>query len=156
MMGRHSTFTQEQADRICEIIATTDNGLRQIAKNEGITTYTILKWLKDFPDFTTQYARAREAQADFLADQIIEISDDSSEDISITENGNEVFNKEFAARSKIRIDARKWKASKLYPKKYSDKIDVTTNGENINVPIIIDWSDKDNSDAETKGGEDNS
>ena len=46
------------------------------------------------------------------------------------------MNSEYVQRSRIRIDTRKWIASKLKPKKYGDKVDVTTDGEKINTPVI--------------------
>jgi hypothetical protein len=80
-----------------------------------------------------KYARAREIQADYLADQIIEISDETHSDKSFNEDGYEVTNHEVIARSRLRVDARKWKASKLYPKKYADRVDtdLTSGGQKI-------------------------
>ena len=50
----------------------------------------------------------------------------------------DVENKEFINRSKVRIDARKWMLGKMQPKKYGDKLDVTTDGEKINnIPNVI-------------------
>ena len=73
------------------------------------------------------YARARELQADFIADQIIDISNDKTGDTMIIYKDGEpieVEDKEFVSRSKLKIDARKWIASKLKPKKYGDKLEV--------------------------------
>ena len=53
-----------------------------------------------------------------LIDEIIDIADDASQDINITEKGKEICNSEFIARSRLRIDTRKWLASKLAPKIY--------------------------------------
>jgi hypothetical protein len=38
----------------------------------------------------------------------------------------------------LRIDARKWILSKMVPKKVGDKTDITTNGKDVNIPII-EW-----------------
>ena len=89
-----------------------------------------------------KYARAREAQAEYYADQIIDIADQSERDLVITEDGIEQKNNEVLERTKIRIDARKWIASKLQPKKYgTDRIDHTTDGEPLNV--VIEWKKPD-------------
>ena len=89
------------------------------------STSVVYRWLSDdeHKEFRDNYAQAREQQADLLADEIIEIADDSSGDV-IEVNGKVVMDHEFAARSRLRVDARKWKASKLAPKKYGDKIEL--------------------------------
>ncbi|AGG31951.1 hypothetical protein MU9_2906 [Morganella morganii subsp. morganii KT] len=69
-----------------------------------------------------QYARAREIQAELLAEEIIEIADDSSGDVIVDDDGKEQTNHERVARSRLRVDARKWYASKLAPKRYGDRI----------------------------------
>lgn len=106
---------------------------------------TVHKWVKDIPEFANNYARAREDQADFLAEEILEIADDGNNDTKRIKKGKEfieVENTEWTNRSKLRVDARKWIASKLKPKKYGDKVDVTTAGEQINkVTVTVVKSD---------------
>ncbi|MCP2041679.1 hypothetical protein L1281_002290 [Neisseria sp. HSC-16F19] len=77
---------------------------------------TVASWLCEKPDFSDQYARAREDQADFYTDQIIEIADTVEPDAASV------------AKAKLQIDARKWKASKLAPKKYGDKVEQVLSG----------------------------
>lgn len=135
--GRPTKFTQEIADTICEEIATSSKSLKTIcAKDEMPAVRTVLSWLsegekpnanEDLRSFLHSYARAREAQADFLAEEILEIADDGSNDLMTVGKGDatyEVENKEVTNRSRLRVDARKWIASKLKPKKYSEKIDL--------------------------------
>src|SRR3546814_4173198 len=69
-----------------------------------------------------QYARARDNQADTLADEILDIADDGSNDYV---GEDEKYNGDAVARSRLRVDARKWLAGKLAPKKYGEKIDHT-------------------------------
>lgn len=132
--GRPTIFNQELADQICERISTSSDGLRKICKDLNISTYSVVKWLKDEDkaEFTLQYARAKEAQADFMADEIIEIADDKSGDIKIIygKGGEkiEVENVEFVNRSKLKVEARKWVAAKLKPKKYGDKLQTEHSG----------------------------
>ena len=57
-----------------------------------------------------------------MADETLEIADDSSHDTITDDEGNERFNSEFAARSRLRVDTRKWLLSKALPKVYGDKI----------------------------------
>lgn len=101
--------SQEVADRICEQIAA-GRSLRAILReDEGMpASSTVFKALAEDRAFAEQYARAREAQADTLFDEILQISDASDEDVN---------------RSRLRVDARKWMAGKLRPKVYGDKFE---------------------------------
>jgi hypothetical protein len=123
-MGRPSEYCQEIADAICERISDGES-LRAICRDEDMPNKaTVFRWLAAYAQFGDQYARAREAQAEALADEIVEIADESSCDTYVDDNGNQRTNAEVVARSKLRVDARKWVASKLLPKKYGDKIAV--------------------------------
>jgi hypothetical protein len=74
--------------------------------------------------FVYLYARAREEQADTWAEEIIEISDDGSNDTYVIdeETGETGVNHDHIQRSKLRVDSRKWIAAKLKPRKYGDKV----------------------------------
>lgn len=146
-MARPTKFTQELADKICETIATTSKSLRVICNANDISTSTLLKWLSENEDFSIQYARAKQMQAELFVDEIIEIADETSNDtiyqsIGGGENDEDSFtvereNKEWIKRSQIRIDARKWIASKLLPKKYGNNIDVTSGGDKVESTTIV-------------------
>lgn len=128
----HSTYTPQLGAEICQRIALGES-LRAICRCDGMPDQTtVYRWLREREDFRQQYARAREDQADFYAEQIIDIADETSNDTEITEHG-EKPNSEWIARSRLRVDARKWVMSKLAPKKYGDKIDVTTGGDSLNM-----------------------
>ncbi|MFT5766640.1 MAG: hypothetical protein ACI9DH_000457 [Halioglobus sp.] len=83
---------------------------------------TVMRWLADETkqEFLLHYAR--EAQADLLAAEILEIADDSSGDTITDKDGRTRVNDEFIARARLRVDSRKWLASKLVPKKYGNRI----------------------------------
>lgn len=84
---------------------------------------TIMAWLDGSrPEFSEQYARAREAQADKLAEEALQIADDGRSDTYLDAEGNERTDTEVIQRSKLRVDTRKWLASKMAPKKYGDKV----------------------------------
>lgn len=124
--GRPSSFTQKTADLICDALAS-GKSLRSICSEPGMPNITtVSRWLGDDHNksFRNQYARAREAQADAIFDEILEIADDTSFDTKVTSDGSEVCDHEWVARSRLRIDARKWMAGKLRPKKYGDKLEV--------------------------------
>lgn len=126
-MGRPSVYTQEIADSICERIADGES-LRNICLGDEMPCRSsVFKWLNENKSFSDQYARAREAQADHMADEILAIADETDRDTIDTEGG-ERANNEWIARSRLRVDARKWLASKMAPKKYGDKLDVGVGG----------------------------
>lgn len=132
-VGRPSSFTQETADVICERIANGES-LRSICDDEGMPSKsTVCKWLNQEPDFSDQYRRAREAQADALFDDILTIADDGRNDWmeKVNADGENIgwqVNGEAMRRSQLRIDARKWMAGKLKPKKYGEKLDLNVSG----------------------------
>ena len=65
----------------------------------------------------------REAQADKLFREIIEIADDASGDYVTTGDGMTIVDHENIQRSRLRVDARKWAAARLAPKKYGDRLE---------------------------------
>lgn len=130
MKGRPSKFTQEVADAICERLIE-GMSLRSICRDEAMPSAgTVCRWLGEDSAFREQYERAREAQAETLADEIIDIADDGSNDYMEREDGSEAYNGDAVARSKLRVDARKWVAAKLKPKKYGDKTLIGSDPEN--------------------------
>jgi hypothetical protein len=138
-LGRPSSFREQTADRICQLIAN-GQSLRAICSISGMPSRkSVLRWLEAREDFRRQYARAREAQADFFADEILEIADDSRNDWMDRQNPDgsvtRVVDHEHIQRSKLRIDARKWLMSKLAPKKYGDRQTLEHQGAEGN-PIL--------------------
>mgnify|MGYP006921346421 CR=1 FL=1 len=139
-MSGVSAYTQEVGDMICERLAVGES-LRSICGDENTPALsTVFKWLNDFPAFSEQYARAREEQAEALFDEIVSIADEECTMVrankhpsvkSDDENGDieVVFDSTAVARNRLRVEARKWAASKLKPKKYGDKLDLNHSGE---------------------------
>jgi hypothetical protein len=125
-IGRPSTFTQAIADEICERISGGET-LNQICRDEHMPARgTVVKWTQshEHATFGLAYARARIAQLEFWADQVIDCADDSSRDYidRVGKDGavTRVFDAENVNRSRLRIDARRWLLSKLSPGKYGD------------------------------------
>lgn len=126
-------FSQDLFDRICDRIAGGES-LRSICSDDDMPSKeAVRKWLaKDAGgELVAQYARARDAQADAIFDEIIDIADNAANDW-MEENGKDAvgyqLNGEHIQRSKLRIDARKWMAGKLRPKVYGDKLDLDVKG----------------------------
>jgi hypothetical protein len=127
MTGRPSDYNQDIADIICDLVATSTDGLQKICRlNPDLPDHTtITRWRIKHEAFRTQYAQAKREQAELLAQEIIDISDDSTGDTLTDKDGNERMNGEWVARSRLRVDSRKWVASKLLPKVYGDKLTET-------------------------------
>ena len=117
-------FDQRIADMIC-IGLSEGMSLRQILKADttGVlpAQSTIYDWLLRQPLFAEQYARAREEQADTNADEILEIADERPPEFK-DDKGRVYLDQTYIQWQKNRIDARKWTAMKLKPKKYGDKL----------------------------------
>lgn len=121
--GRPTDYNEEIASIICDLVSVSTKGLERIcAENPELPAeVTIHRWRLRHPKFGQDYAKAKQNQAELLAQEIIEIADESSGDIKYDKDGNESLNGEYVARSRLRVDARKWVASKLLPKVYGDK-----------------------------------
>lgn len=127
-MAGVTTYADEVALQICERLANGES-LKAICEDEGMPARsTVFKWLAENKPFSDMYARAREEQADAIFDEIIEIADDGRNDW-MERRGEEdagwVTNGENIQRAKLRIDARKWMAGKLRPKKYGEKLELS-------------------------------
>jgi hypothetical protein len=118
-------FSQAIFDTICERLSNGES-LRGICRDDGMPQLsTVWRWMVDNEERRNQYMRAREEQADTLADEIVAIADNATD----------------AQIARLQVDARKWFASKVAPKKYGDKTDITSNGNTIAVAPIA-WSDE--------------
>lgn len=124
-MGRPSSYTTELADAICDRIAEGES-LRAICRGEDMPAMsTVFRWLATDEAFAEQYARAREEQAEALADEIVSISDEA--EVVTKQQGEDVvlaLDPTAVARNRLRVDARKWVAAKLKPKKYGERVAV--------------------------------
>lgn len=145
-MGRASSFTQETADEICERIAGGES-LRTICLDDHLPDdSTVLRWLgkPEHENFRDQYAHAREIATDAMAEDILDIADDGTNDYVSGKDGAEVLNAEHIQRSKLRVDTRKWLMARLRPKKYGDRVTQEITGKDgaplaatINVTVGI-------------------
>lgn len=138
-IGRPSNYNTDIATTICEAIAD-GKSVRTICDAKDMPDQkTVYRWLEKHEEFRQQYARARERQADLYASEIIEISDDGRRDYEIGDDGKEVVDHDHIARARLRVDARKWYASKLAPKKYGDKLTTEVSGPD-GAPIDTKWT----------------
>jgi len=138
--GRPSDYTQEKADTICAELAD-GKSLRTICRSDDMPSVkTVFNWMRTRPEFLQQYTRAKEESADALSDEMVEIADDAANDWMATndpDNPGYKINGEHVQRSRLRIETRKWLASKLKPKKYGDKLDLAHSGMPEVAPATI-------------------
>lgn len=137
-IGRPTIYSDELADTIYHRIAKGES-LLAICKDEGMPSrITVHQWVLDNEDFSNKYARARELQAEFLFDETIELSDKSPDDIT----GDDKSDGARIAARRLQVDTRKFYISKVLPKKYGEKIDITSGGEKIqnNSITFVDFS----------------
>lgn len=122
-MGRPSDYSSELAVLICARMGEGES-LRSICRDDAMPALsTVFRWLAGDREFQEQYARAMDARATLLAEEILEISDESSGDaVTDPETGTVRMDAEFVARSRLRVDSRKWLAARMAPKKYGDKV----------------------------------
>lgn len=111
--GRPSSYTDEIADEICSRLACGES-MRSVCLDKDMPAMpTVWRWIREREEFRKQYSIAKQESVDAIVEEVLEIADDVTGDVS---------------RDRLRIDSRKWIASKLKPKKYGDRtsLDVET------------------------------
>lgn len=138
--GRPTLYSLEIALEICDRIADGESLVKICSDPKMPKKTAVYEWLLRHKEFADIYARAREDQADTLADEIHAIADELPQQV-VDEKGNATrYDSAYVQWQKNRVDARKWVAAKLKPKKYSDRIahvgDNESDAININVNIF--------------------
>lgn len=133
-MGRPSKYTDELAVEICERIVCGES-LNKITRDSHMPSVgTVYRWLQQDKNFREMYTRAREDQADTYADEIVAIADENPETVPVyDQDGNLVeikIDSSFMQWQKNKMEARKWTAAKLKPRKYSEKTTIAGDEEN--------------------------
>lgn len=118
--GRPTLYTPEMGHKICEAVANGE-ALQDVCKQPGMPARrTVYYWLRTNDEFSTAYELAREMRADLLADEVVKISDT-----------------EEPARARVQIDARRWAASKLNPRRYGERQDRSQDGPTISITFDL-------------------
>jgi len=134
-------YEKDEIESIFEtVLKRIENGeaLRTILKEDSMpSTSTFYIWMEEDESKSKRYAYATDIRADGMFEDILDIADESYNDTSVNEEGQERTNHEVIARSRLRVDARKWYLSKLKPKKYGDKIENTIQGGDKPITTIV-------------------
>lgn len=113
---------QKSIGEFCDYVAAGGN-MAGFCRERGLNYNAVDWWLEQNTERSTMYARARMRRADVLADEIVAISDEK--DVQAVYNGEGVtlvLDATAVARNRLRVDARKWAASKLRPGTYGDRV----------------------------------
>jgi len=131
-IGRPTKYSQELSIKICIELAR-GKSLRKVCETEGMPDIsTVFDWIHRHEEFAKQYARAKEEGADAMFEEINDIADET---IQVIKSGAEKKSSAYAQAQRLRVDTRKWYMSKVKPKKYGDKLDLTSDGKALPQPI---------------------
>lgn len=126
--GRPTDYTEELAAHICSEVSS-GRSLNSICKDEGMPNpSSVYLWLSKYRSFSDNYAKAQADRAAFFAEEIVEISDDSSGDFIEVGDGRVAPNSTAVSRDKLKVDTRKWLMSRMDPKRYGDKVETVHSG----------------------------
>lgn len=134
-MARHSSYSQSIADEICDRIANGET-LRAICREAGMPAWrTVYDWRVSHPQFAARIAQARELGYDAIAEEALDIADTPVEGVRREESadGYKEIRDDMLGHRRLQVDTRLKLLAKWAPKKYGDKIDVTTGGDSLNL-----------------------
>jgi hypothetical protein len=142
--GRPTKYTKALANKVYKAIAG-GKSLRQIDKDERFPSKAVIsEWaLNDekYPGFPEQYIRAQKIKAMNYVDEIIDISDDTEFDWIEKQRPDgstyETVNADHITRARLKVDTRKWLASKLIPH-YSDKLKIDAEVKVTSIKVTIE------------------
>lgn len=132
-VGRPTDYTPELANKICDQISQ-GLSLRTICESEDMPSgVSIFAWLKLYPDFLKQYELATDERTESQQEILIDLGDRA---IEHAEEADPKAANAVVSAYKLKADNLKWSMSKMKPKKYGDKIDMTTNGKDLPIPLL--------------------
>ena len=134
-MSKKKYSTDQKEAILYSIFADISKGisLRKACKNSGIPRMTFYNWVDDEQKEIDRYTRAKEQGIEARFESIEE--DYNEEPQRDPETGK--IDSAWVQLQRLKIDSKKWELSKLAPKKYGDKIDVTSKGESIQAPSVV-------------------
>lgn len=134
-MSQQSTYTIELADEICERIASGET-LRAICRESHMPSWvTVYAWRKANPQFSERLALARELGGDAIAEETLEIADTPQKGVreEQTHEGYKTVREDMLGHRKLQVDTRLKLLAVWFPRKFGQRIDVTTGNESLNL-----------------------
>lgn len=133
--GRPPRYSDELAREVCRLLGEGQT-LREICRREEMpSASTVREWVVDDRDgFAERYARARRLQAEYWADEIVEVAEDGRNDWTLRQRKDgdpePVLDREHVQRSALRVDTKKWLLAKLHPESWGERVHQVLTGEN--------------------------
>lgn len=121
---RQPALTKGRWNRFLELIMGGESVRRICASDDMPNRATIYRAIAKDADKQNAYAFAMQVRAEVMAEDILDIADDGTNDFVKDEDGIERPDHEHIQRSKLRVDARKWLLAKMQPKKYGSPAQV--------------------------------
>jgi len=115
------------------------DAVRNICAEKGTPDEnTIYRWLDKYEEYRERYARAKEIAADALYDEMLAIARTPilGEEKTDGPLGVTVKTADALGHRRLLIDTIKWRLGKERPSKYGDKLDITSGGEQMQMPVI--------------------
>lgn len=129
------------AEMICEALQDPDRGhrrsLRSICDDYGFDRREVNTWLLADADFAAAYERARGHRFDDMAEECLEIADNTGNDDIIDQHGFRRPNKEWIARSRVRIQTRLDLLARWDPRRYGAKLELNSTNRNLNINVDL-------------------
>ena len=122
-VGKPSTYTVELGRKICDAVATSTKRMKFICQDHGFPgEEAIYDWRLKYPEFGQMYAQAKAAQAELMAEKLVEEVENLVETCSIIdEKGMKKVDPGMVAATRLSIDTKKWIACKLAPRIYGER-----------------------------------
>lgn len=134
-MGRPSKYTEELAQKICDLIRE-GKSERQICKMPNMpTAMTLRRWKEGNPDFCAQSARAREESAEKFNDELLDLQDELNDQLQTRLSTGEDFPKGAVEAYKVLMQEKArqaaWRDDSRYGNRKTVKVDATDNAKGM-------------------------
>lgn len=134
-MSQPSSYTPELDAEICERLANGET-LRAICRDAHMPSWvTVYNWRKANPEFSQRFTLARELGGDAIAEEALEISNTPQvgERTEDSDTGYKTVREDMLGHRKLQIETRLKLLAVWFPRKYGQRVDVTTGNESLNL-----------------------
>ena len=119
---RTTPGSEERAKISAAVLDEMRSGLSayKACKAAGVPQSTFSRWCDDDATLAESYARAREDLIERMAEEVLNLSDQE-----VPETGDGKKDWQAVQKHRLQVDSRKWLLSKLAPRKYGEKLEVS-------------------------------
>jgi DNA-binding ferritin-like protein len=130
-------MTPEKFEEICHVLETTACGTDKACKNAGVSPTHFRECAQSSPELEARYVRAKSTQVDTIVDEMSELEDEMMETLKELDVNDSKATNAYIQAYRIKMDNRKWIASKLKPKKYGERLDLTSDGKALPTSVSV-------------------